>query len=338
MDHGSTPTTDALSRAMRVGERELREIIDATPAMIWRTGVDKLRDYCNIRWLEWVGRPLEAEVGAGWAEHLHPDDRARWFETFSAAFEARSPFVLICRMRRNDGAYRRIRDSGAPYERDGRFAGFLGASIDVTEDAPEEDALRRDLAEQEQLMAELRHRAKNNLQLIVGLLALQARTAASPEAAAALREAGARVRALGAVQELLHDSVHGAAADLAGYLPEVARRVIAAEGAESARLELDADPLDVPAARALSLGLIVNELVADALRHAHDGASIKVSVHEGEGARGEVVLWAEGASFAESASERGGLSVVRALARQAGGDVKFEDRGGAWACLSFPLG
>ena len=61
-------------RAMRESEERFRLMSDTAPVMVWMSGLDKLCTYFNRRWLEFTGRPLEAELGNGWVEGVYPDD------------------------------------------------------------------------------------------------------------------------------------------------------------------------------------------------------------------------------------------------------------------------
>src|SRR3954463_9640341 len=99
------------------GERFFRELADNAPVMIWRSAPDKLCDWFNKPWLDFVGRTMEQEIGNGWAEGVHADDFDRCLQTYGAAFDAREKFTMIYRLRRRDGAYRYILDNGAPFYR-----------------------------------------------------------------------------------------------------------------------------------------------------------------------------------------------------------------------------
>src|SRR5262249_54666340 len=103
----------------------------------------KLCTFFNKRWLEFTGRSLELEIGNGWADGVHAQDLQKCLDTYTAAFEAREPFVMQYRLRRNDGEYRWISDEGVPrYDAQGNFAGYIGSCVDVTELMKKERALR----------------------------------------------------------------------------------------------------------------------------------------------------------------------------------------------------
>ncbi len=132
------------------GETELREsesrfriVADAAPVLIWMSGVDKLCTFFNKPWLEFTGRSMEQELGNGWAEGVHSDDLQNCLDVYTAAFDARQPFVMQYRLRRNDGVFRWVSDQGVPqYDAQGRFAGYIGSCFDVTELVNKDAALR----------------------------------------------------------------------------------------------------------------------------------------------------------------------------------------------------
>ena len=128
---------------LRESEERFRVVADAAPVLIWMAGVDKLCTFFNKPWLEFTGRSIEQELGNGWAEGVHPDDLQKCLEIYTQAFDARQPFVMQYRLRRNDGEYRWVSDQGvARHTAQGGFAGYIGSCVDVTELMRQEEALR----------------------------------------------------------------------------------------------------------------------------------------------------------------------------------------------------
>ena len=119
---------------LRESERRFRAISDTSPVMIWVTGIDRSCTYVNRAWLEFTGRSLEEELGNGWTDGIHPDDRAKCLETWVQVFDRRAPLRMEYRVRRHDGAYRWIIDNGAPaFDGGGAFSGYVGSAVDVTD-------------------------------------------------------------------------------------------------------------------------------------------------------------------------------------------------------------
>lgn len=118
-------------------------ILEDFPTLIWRSGLDGRFDYFNRTWLGFTGRSLPQELGEGWAEGIHPDDAARARRVYEKAFQARKSFESEFRLKRYDGVYRRVLNSGRPFfDLEGKFAGFVGTCLDITEQKEIEDKLR----------------------------------------------------------------------------------------------------------------------------------------------------------------------------------------------------
>ncbi len=130
-------------QALRESEERFRVMADSAPVKIWMADTDKLCYYFNRRWLRFTGRTVEEELGTGWTEGVHPDDRKRCLDTFVTAFDRREEFVMDFRLRRHDGEYRWLLDHGVPlFTPDGTFTGYIGSSLDITDRKLAEEKIR----------------------------------------------------------------------------------------------------------------------------------------------------------------------------------------------------
>src|SRR5215217_1550205 len=129
-------------------------VAELAPVLIWMSDADKRCTYVNTAWIAFTGRTLKAALADGWQETVHPDDLPRCLEVLDAAFEGHQPFTLEYRLRRHDGEYRWILDSGIPLLADGSWTGYVGSTVDITERRRAEESLRRkdsELAEAQRL-------------------------------------------------------------------------------------------------------------------------------------------------------------------------------------------
>jgi PAS domain S-box-containing protein len=130
-------------QTLREGEERFRTIANSAPVMIWMTGRDKLTTYVNKPWLDFTGCSFESQLGDGWSEGIHPDDRDKCMQSYLQSFDRRRPFRVEYRLKRHDGVYRWITDNGVPrFNADGSFAGYIGSCVDDTVRRAGEDALR----------------------------------------------------------------------------------------------------------------------------------------------------------------------------------------------------
>jgi PAS domain S-box-containing protein len=132
------------SKSLRESEQRFRSLVDAAPVMVWMCGEDAQCTFLNKPWLDFTGRSLESQLGSGWLQVIHPDDQGTCAYLCRTAFETQKRFVAEYRVRRHDGTYRWVLDHGLPrFEPDGKFIGFIGTCIDITDRKESEDKLRQ---------------------------------------------------------------------------------------------------------------------------------------------------------------------------------------------------
>ena len=308
-----------------MGELEFRELADNAPVMIWRSRPDKQCDWFNKPWLDFSGRTQEELFGYGWAEDVHPDDFTRCVTIYQTAFDAREKFTMPYRLRRHDGVYRWFLDNGAPFYRNGEFAGYFGSCIDITE--------HRELEEhQRTLLAELNHRVRNNLQLIMSFLQLSKVRAKTDEAKMLLQGAIARVKGVGIIQDELHRNASGSV-ELSEYLTGLAHSVLRSESTADLELVVDACQVRVPYDLAANLGMVVNELITNSIKHAgpeNRVISLKLASSDEEIS---VVIADRGVGFPLADKDSGvgmqGGGLVDALVKRSKGTISRKNDGGA---------
>ncbi len=146
------------------GDAPLRILGDSAPVLLWMSGPDGRCTYFNSRWLEFTGRTLPDEIGDAWAEGVHPEDLQTCIDTYMGAFVERRPFRMEYRLRRADGVFRWVLDTGVPrFGIDDRFEGYIGSCIDVTELREAREGLARGAVElEEKVRARTSELARSN--------------------------------------------------------------------------------------------------------------------------------------------------------------------------------
>lgn len=331
-------------------DARFRLLADNAPVMLWMSGLDGLCDFFNSTWLEFTGRSLEQERGNGWAEGVHADDFQDCMDRYLSSFVARQPFRMEYRLRRADGEYRWILDHGVPrYSEAGTFEGFIGSCIDITEMRENAESLRaRTLAlgsalrEREVLLSEIHHRVKNNLQLLSSMLALQARTA-SAETQHALSEGQRRIDSIALVHEQLYGSRNLSAVNLARYTEALIPELWHASGVgERVAVELRLAEVELGPERAIPCGLLVSELVTNALKHAFPGGrrgTLSVVLEKLPLAKLRLTVRDDGVGLHRELPPRGngslGLDLVAIFAKQLDAELLVEREAGTCFCLTF---
>ena len=123
------------SRQLEEDERLFRLRADDSPMILWMTDAQGKCVFANKAWQQFTGRGPEAHLGDGWGDPIHADDRAMAFQDYQERSSGREPIHVEYRVKRHDGVYRWILDTGYPRynEQTGAFEGYTGGCVDVTE-------------------------------------------------------------------------------------------------------------------------------------------------------------------------------------------------------------
>ncbi len=216
---------------------------------------------------------------------------------------------------------------------------------DITNRKQAEAQIKASLREKEVLLREIHHRVKNNLQIISSLLHLQSNQVEHEAARALFAESQSRIRSMALIHERLYQSDDLAQVDFAAYLDSLTKHLFRSydvqRGTITRTVHADGGPLSVD--RAIPCGLIVNELVANALKHAFpDGQSGTIRVHYAEeSGAAQLVVADDGRGapegFDTDTSDSLGLRLVRGLVQQLNGALVIHHDDGLRFTVTFPL-
>jgi PAS domain S-box-containing protein len=214
---------------------------------------------------------------------------------------------------------------------------LVSAAIrDVTRTKEIENQIRTSLREKEALLQEIHHRVKNNLQIIASLLSLQSGYITDPQTLTKFQESQGRIRSMALIHEKLYQSETLAAVDLADYVQSLTAVLMRSYSANAqVRLECQTDPTMVSIDTAVPLGLMLNELVTNALKYAFpNGRSgcLKVALRSSADGRFSLMVYDDGIGLPidfqlEQASSLG-LRLVRMFAKQLRADVSMRSEPG----------
>jgi two-component sensor histidine kinase/putative methionine-R-sulfoxide reductase with GAF domain len=199
--------------------------------------------------------------------------------------------------------------------------------------------LRSDAQEKTQLLNELRHRVKNNLQAMTSLVRLQQRQAGDGEAAAQLEAVAERIEALGLVHDQLYGSVEMAPLSLASYLRALGASLLRFRAPEAGktRLIVDAQEIQIEPRRALPLGLIVNEFIVNSLKHAFEGDEGTIGIRlEDSSAGARLILWDDGKGLPHDRRGGLGMQLIAGFAQQIGAALHWDTNGGTRLSVTIP--
>jgi PAS domain S-box-containing protein len=215
---------------------------------------------------------------------------------------------------------------------------------DITDRKQAEEVIRTSLREKEVLLREIHHRVKNNMQVISSLFNLQAGYIKDEEALRILKEGQTRIRSMALVHEKLYKSGDLSKIDLAGYIRSLLTHLFHAYLVDPSQVRLETELEDVPLDinTAMPCGLILNELISNALKHAFPSGRkgvLMIRLRRGENGAVELRIADNGVGFPKGLDFRRtdslGMQIVNLLVGQLGGTIKLVVKNGTAFTVAF---
>ena len=265
--------------ALLESEARFRNMADYAPVMILMFNEKQNLNYCNHRWYEFTGLPKNTELINIIESLIHPEDYSKYRNTYNEAFKIWKEYRIEYKLKRYDGEYRWILDTAIPrFTQDGEFMGYISSCLDITERKIAAEQIEQSLKEKVILLKEIHHRVKNNLQVITSLFRLQSSYIKDPDALDIFLEIQNRVKSMALIHEKLYLSKNFTHINLSEYISEIVMNLISSYeiNTNSIDLNINVEDIAINLDLAVNIGLIVNELVSNTLKHAFpDGVGIK---------------------------------------------------------------
>ena len=248
-----------------------------------------------------------------------------------------------------DGSLIDVSLIGYPIEVDNELIGAYAIYSDITERKRAEKQIEASLKEKQILLKEIHHRVKNNLQVICSMLGLQAQHIEDRQAREIFEESRNRIRSMKLVHEVLYHSEDLATINFSKYTKSLVHYLDSVYSSCPGRisLEVNVDHVSMDINLAIPCGLVMNELISNALKHAFPQSfkgkgKIEIALHKTEADEIELIVKDNGVGMPKRLDIRRtkslGLQLVNILAEdQLGGKVKLDMRGGTKFTIRFML-
>jgi PAS domain S-box-containing protein len=333
------------AQALATSEARYRAIVEDQSELISVADPDGTLRFVNAAYAHHFGLTPPDMVGRSLLDHVDDADRSAVRAHLASTLQSKAPASGINRMRSAAGAARWVSWVNRPLlGADGEVQAIQSVGRDITEQHQAEEGLRTALAERETLLKEVYHRVKNNLQMVQSLLSLQQRSLSDPLAQRALQDSARRVRAMAVVHEKLYQTGNLGSVPLRDYTADLLRQIDEATGASRQGVSLQAEVLDLACLpdTAIPYGLILTELVTNAMEHAFVGRTagrVKIELALEE-AVPVLSVSDDGlglpAGFDSAAPDSMGLQLASALAVQLGGRLQATSAQGSTFSAAMP--
>lgn len=323
-------------------EKKYRELADLLPQTVFETDVDAKLTFMNVYGFEMFGYSQKhLENGLNILELIIEEERDISKGKITEVLKGNGSGDEYTAKRMDGTLFPIILHSNPIFNRE-IFEGFRGIIIDISDIKDAEEKIMTSLKEKEVLLQEIHHRVKNNMQIISSLLSLQANHTDREEIAEILKESRGRVKSMAMIHEKLYQSQNIGKLNMAEYLNNLVRDIVRSYSTTSTDISfnVEVENINLNIDTAIPMGLLVNELVSNSVKHAFPNKKGNISLKL-EYVDNNYILHVSdnGIGFPENfniqESSTLGLKLVKSLAIQLEGDLKIKNNNGTSFVLKF---
>jgi PAS domain S-box-containing protein len=334
--------------ALRSTSERLQYLLSATPAVIFtfKAESDYGTTYISDNIEEVLGyKPSQFLDDTGfWLSIIHPDDRQRIFSENATIFET-GHLVQQFRYRHANGDYIWVYEQlRLVCDEKGEQIEIVGYLIDISDRVQIETQLQSSLEEKERLLREVHHRVKNNLHVVTNLLDLQSDYIEDGKSLNLFADNQNRIQSMALIHEQLYQSIDSRQLDMKKYLDRLAGNLFYSyqESRPNLQIAVETEPLYLNLETAVPCGLLINEFVTNAIRHAFKedqpgritirlvraiGEQLQLSVADNGVGFPDELDWQKSPTF--------GMRLVRILSKQLKAQVTLDNRTGTVFTVIF---
>ena len=270
--------------ALRESESRFRQLSESLPQLIWTCLADGRCDYLSPQWVSYTGIPEDVQLGYGWLDQVHPDDRGRVEREWTAAAARGEPFDIEFRIRRHDGDYRWFKTRATPIRDEaGHLVKWFGSNTDINDLKQAEEGMKEAKQQAELYLDLMGHDISNMHQIALGYLELVGdmppgvqQNDMIEKSIEVLQRSTQLIRNVRKLQKINDEFLHTHVVDVGGMLHTVHREFGAVPG-KNVTLNLYGHEHCYVRANELLFDVLAN-LVSNAIKHTGDRADIDISL------------------------------------------------------------
>lgn len=330
--------------SLRESEERYRMLVETMSQGLGMTNEDGCFTYVNDRLCKLIGYPREEIIGRPATQFMDRANQMTLLEHTGRQRKGESVSYELTWTRRSGEPVPTIVSPEGLFDRRGRFSGTFAVITDITERKRIEEATKASLREKDILLREIHHRVKNNLQIIASLLKLQSALIENVEARGMFKMSHDRIRTMALIHEKLYQSKDLARIDFGAYIRSLGTHLLASYGVTpgDVRVATRADHVYLDINTAIPCGLIINELVSNALKHAFPRGrtgEIQIECHATKDGLHTLQIEDNGIGFPPEVdfqnTETLGLQLVNTLVRQLEGSITLDTAAGTKYMITF---